>query len=294
MTMHYVKTQPLTDSQIAILTHSATTSYYGDELPYMVEAGLLEMTLYGKKDFEYGPFKGPGISRRFRPSARGLASLSLVPPERIEGLHQSRPIHTPDPKQEISCLALGLLLYSFDSETMRFSMTDTYPDAMYSAKYDLMQLGFLHDHVHNDLSYGSGIVEYTPEGATVIRSIQQAAARDFGPDLAEMSGALSMLFMAAGGIQLDANATFACTSEQWRVLEQYNFATVTTTGFDGSKSSQTLAVHVSQVITWFEGISKHYPYSVLGQFNLRLTELQALYPDVIAQFVSSKAKSLSR
>ncbi|WP_426131464.1 hypothetical protein [Pseudomonas sp. DWP1b1] len=284
MNKHYVKTQPLTDSQINILTQGASTSYYGEELQYMVKAGLMEMTLYGQKKFEEA-FKGSDISRRFRPSARGLASLSLVEPGRLPDAGLSARIQTPPPKQEISCLALGLLLYSLESDSMRFSMTSTYRDGMYSAKHDLIRMGFLHDPISNDLSYGSAVVEYTPEGAAVITGILEAASRDYGADLAETREALSVLFLATGGYQLDLDATFAATREQWAILEKYNFASISRSG---SGDDQSPKVHAPFVITWFEGISKPYPYSTLGQFNLKITEVQKIYPEVVAKFTANQ------
>lgn len=285
MTKHYVKTQPLTDSQISILTHGASTSYYGDELPYMVEAGLMEMTLYGQANFEEA-FKGPDISRRFRPSARGLASLSLVAPERLPNYGFSARVQTPPPKQEISCLALGLLLYSRESECMRLSMANACPDGMYSAKHDLIRMGFLHDPLSNDLSYESDVVRYTPEGAAVITGILDAASRQYGGDLAEVRETLSVLFLATGGYQLDPDATFDTTAEQWAILEKYNFASISR---PGPGHDQSLKVHAPLVITWFEGISKPYPYSTLGQFNLKITEVQKVYPEVVAQFTANQA-----
>lgn len=284
MTKHYVKTQPLTDSQISILTQGPTTSYYGDELQHMVEAGLMEMTLYGQAQFEE-PFKGQSISRRFRPSARGLASLSLVAPERLPDAGFSARVQTPPPKQEISCLALGLLLYSLEFDCMSFSMASASPDSMYSAKHDLIRMGYLHDAISNDLSYGSDVVKYTPEGAAVITGILEAASRNYGADLAETREALSVLFLATGGYQLDSNATFATTREQWAILEKYNFASISRSG---SGHDQSLKVHAPFVITWFEGISKPYPYSTLGQFNLKITEVQKIYPEVVAKFTANQ------
>lgn len=285
MTKHYVKTQPLTDSQINILTQGASSSYYGEELQYMVKAGLMEITLYGQAKFEE-PFKGPGISRRFRPSARGLASLSLVAPERFPDAGFPARVQTPPPKQEISCLALGLLLYSLESDCMRFSMTSACPDGMYSAKHDLIRMGYLHDPISNDLSYGSDVVKYTPEGAAVITGILEAASRHYGADLAETRETLSVLFLATGGYHPDPDGTFDTTREQWAILEKYNFASVS--GSD-SGHDQSLKVHAPFVITWFEGISKPYPYSTLGQFNLKITEVQKIYPEVVAQFTANQA-----
>ncbi|MFY1664039.1 hypothetical protein [Pseudomonas sp. Pseu.R1] len=280
MTKHYIKTQPLTDSQIDILTHGPATSYYGDELQFMVKAGLMEMTLYGRKDFEREGFKGAQISRRFRPSARGIASLSVVAPERLPNAGLRDRVKMPPPKQEISCLALGLLLYSLDSSVMRYHMVDISQGALYCAKHDLIRMGLLHDPLFNNLSYEPDVVEYTPEGAAIISDIVQAASEDYGVDLAQTPEALSVLFLAAGGFQQDTVSTLDITAQQWKILEHHNFATITQS--DGSHSS--LKIHTPLVISWFEGISKPYPYTTLGQFNLKITEDQKIYPDVIAQF----------
>ncbi|MBS7422323.1 hypothetical protein KIE16_04920 [Pseudomonas syringae] len=287
MTKHYVKTQPLTDSQISILSHGPTVSFYGDELQYMVKAGLMEMTLYGQKEFEREGFIGAGISRRFRPSARGIASLSLVAPERLPDAGLQAQVKTPPPKQEISCLALGLLLYSMEYSVMSSSMAARCQDGIYCAKHDLIRMGFVHDAVYNDLSYGSDVVEYTPEGAAIITGILQAASHDYGVDLAEIREALSVMFLATGGLQLDTNATFDLTAQQWKVLEHYNFATVTRSDAGRMLS---LKIHPPLVISWFEDISKPYPYTTLGQFNLKITEAQRIYPDVIAQFTAHKTE----
>ena len=94
-----------------------------------------------------------------------------------------------------------------------------------------------------------------------------------------------MLFLATCGYHSDPDATFDTTREQWAILEKYNFASISRSG---SGHDQSLKVHAPFVITWFEGISKPFPYSTLGQFNLKITEVQKIYPEVVAKFTANQ------
>ena len=129
-------------------------------------------------------------------------------------------------------------------------------DFVYSAKQQLVEMGFLHEGPNKFM--GSDTLYYAREGTLIIESLVQEFSLEFqGVDVAEL---LALYFMAYGGLQTDVDGVFSKTREHWSILAEMSRGVV-----DGDRFICTELGH-----KWFSNKSRAYPYSTLGQFNLSL------------------------
>lgn len=253
--MPYIKTQPLTQSQVDTFGHllDSSASYYGDELTFMVKAGLFEQALRLVPPYltAAAELKGADISKKVRPTARGFASYY----KHLQALQDG---NNPPSQQPISSFALGLLLYSHKYSVLSDSMSYDRKDFVYSAKQQLVEMGFLHEGPEEFT--GAAELYYTHEGALIIESLVQEFSLEFQDvDVVEL---LVLYFMAYGGLQSDVDGVFPRTREHWSILAEMNWGVV-----DGGR-----LVCTDLGREWFSRKSRAYPYSTLGQFNLLLVQ----------------------